>query len=92
MKLLILSACILFAGCAGVTEYEVTTPDGVLVKVKNTKDYESYSLNARKEADGSYSVNLVETGVSASNPLKAAQNANDKLLESLLSVIPAREP
>ena len=86
----IISVLVLVAmvtGCAGVTEYEVTTPDGVIVKVKNTKDYESYELNAAKQADGSYSVQLIEQGVSASNPLKAAQEMNSELVDKLLGTV-----
>lgn len=75
-------------GCIGVTEYKITTPDGVIVEVRNTKDYETYTLNAHKEADGSYSVMLEETGVSASNPLKAMQEANAKLIDKIMSFIP----
>lgn len=86
MKLLLM--CILLTGCAGVTEYHITTPNGVVVDVKNTKDYESYTLTVKKEPDGSYSMKLEEVGVSASDPLKASQEANAKLLDRILSTVP----
>lgn len=84
MKLAILLAVALLTGCAGVTQYEIETPDGVKVTVRNTKDYDSYILNARKEADGSYSVELRERGISASDPLRASLDANKALLDRLM--------
>tara|TARA_R110002096_G_C14216290_1_gene690439 strand:- start:142 stop:411 length:270 start_codon:yes stop_codon:yes gene_type:complete len=86
MKLLIVLLAVVAAGCAGVTEYTVTTPEGLVIEVKNTKDYEMYSLNAGKQADGSYSVELIETGVSASNPLRAAQELNATLMDKVLGL------
>jgi len=77
----------MLVACAGVTEYKVTTPDGVTVEAKNTKDYESYDLNVKREADGSYSMQLKERGVSASTPLKASQEMNSQLLDKLIGVI-----
>jgi hypothetical protein len=88
MKLIILMAAALLTGCAGVTQYEIETPDGVKVTVRNTKDYDSYTLNARKEADGSYSVELRERGVSASDPLRASLDANKALLDRLMKFVP----
>jgi hypothetical protein len=88
MKLIILMAAALLTGCAGVTQYEIETPDGVKVIVKNTKDYDSYTLNARKEADGSYSVELRERGISASDPLRASLDANKALLDRLMKFVP----
>lgn len=88
MRILIALTCAMMAGCAGVTEYKVTTPDGVIVEVRNTKDYDTYSLNAAKQADGSYSVELKETGVSASDPLKAARDLNSVLLDKLMTIAP----
>ena len=82
--LIVLMLAVMVTGCAGVTEYKVTTPDGVIVEVKNTKDYESYELNAAKQADGSYSVQLIEMGVSASNPLRASQELSATLLNKVL--------
>ena len=80
--LLIVLICLsLLSGCAGVTEYHVTTPDGVAVDVRNTKDYQSYSLNAKKEADGSYSVRLDEQGVSASDPMSTMSDSISRLID-----------
>jgi hypothetical protein len=73
----------LISGCAGVTEYEVTTPDGVIVKARNTKDYQTYSLNAQKQADGSYSVTLDEEGVSASQPMNIMSQNMEKLIDMI---------
>tara|TARA_R110002096_G_scaffold152085_2_gene315024 strand:+ start:7352 stop:7618 length:267 start_codon:yes stop_codon:yes gene_type:complete len=87
MKILIVAVLAFLVGCAGVTEYEVTTPDGVMVKVRNSKDYDSYTLNAGKQADGSYSVQLIEEGVSASNPLRAAQELNSELIDKVLGAV-----
>lgn len=72
---------------AGVTEYKLTTPSGAVVEVRNTKDYDSYELNATKMLDGSYSVRLIAKGVSASNPLKASQELNSSLIDKLLGVV-----
>lgn len=89
MKSLVFLISVLFlTACTGVTTYEVTTPDGVSISVKNTKNYESYTLNAVKNEDGSYSVSLEEVGVSASDPIKASQEANGKLLDKLISLVP----
>ncbi len=88
-KLIVLAiTAAMISGCAGVTQYEIETPDGVKVSVRNTKDYDSYILNARKEADGSYSVELRERGISASDPLRASLDANKSLLERLMKFAP----
>ena len=84
MKALIVFCVITLAGCAGVTEYKVTTPDGVMIEVRNSKDYESYELSAVKQADGSYSVKLIEMGVRSNNPLEAARELNGKLMRKVL--------
>ena len=86
--ILLAIAAAMLSGCAGVTEYQVETPDGVKVSVRNTKDYDSYILNAKKEADGSYSVELRERGVSASDPLRASLDANKSLLDRLMKFAP----
>lgn len=83
--LLILLACVALAACAGKTVYTIPTEFGP-IEVVNTKDYESYDLTITKP-DGTV-VELHEKGVSASDPLKAAQEANSKLLDKVLSVIP----
>ena len=88
MKVVLCICLLMLTACAGVTEYEITTPDGVSVIARNTKDYDTYELSAKKNPDGSYSVKLKETGISASNPLKAAQEANSKLLDKILSIAP----
>jgi len=81
---ILLLACSLLTGC-GLTHYSIATPDGVEVSVWNTKDYESYELSAKKQADNSWAVRLNEKGISASDPMKAmAQNLSD-----VISLIPA---
>lgn len=87
MRSLLLLPLVLLLGCAGVTTYEIQTPDGITAKVRNSKDYETFSLTAEKAENGSWKVMLDETGVSASNPLKAAQEANQLLLDTLIKKV-----
>lgn len=78
---------ILMVGCAGTTKYTLTTPDGVKLDVKNTKDYESIDLKASKTAEG-WAFSLEETGVSASDPMKIMMDQNRELLEKVLGSTP----
>ena len=92
MRLFVVLVFVCFmSGCAGfggVTEYKITTPDGVLLEVRNTKDYQSYKLTAKKAVDGSYSVRLDETGVSASDPMAIMAKQNELILNKILDAIP----
>ena len=77
------------SACAGQTYYKLEHPEsGLYAEVKNSKDYESFSLEITKHPDGTVTGKLEETGVSASDPLKVAQDANSVLLDRLLSVLP----
>lgn len=84
MKYLILLVCLLVLTGCGLTHYQVSTPDGVEVSVWNTKDYESYELTAKKQADNSWAVRLKERGISASDPI----NAMAQSLTDVISLIP----
>jgi hypothetical protein len=80
----IILIALLLSGCA-VTHYSIETPDGVTVSVWNTKDYESYEMIAEKK-DDSWSVNLVEKGVSASDP--SAVTAEN--MSKIINLIPVK--
>ena len=73
----------ILSGCVGKTQYTVTTPDGLVLEVKNTKEYESYILNADKVGDD-WSIELKEKGVYSSNPMKVLQDVNSELVTQLL--------
>lgn len=83
-KLLIV---LVFFGCAGKTRYEITTPDGISVRVTNTKDYKSYEMQAEKTGEGTWKIKIIEEGVSASDPMIAAQQRNDQFIKTLLNTI-----
>jgi len=79
----------ILAGCVGETYYKLEHPEsGLYAEVRNSKDYESFSLEITKHPDGTVTGKLEETGVSASDPLRAAQDANTALLDKLISVLP----
>lgn len=84
MKILLILSTLLLTSCAGITTYEITTPDGVYVKVHNSKNYDSYTLIANKTPDGGYTVSLQEIGVSASDPMKETS----KIIDKLVTLIP----
>ena len=74
MKYLIIPIlCLALTACAGQTIYKVTTPSGIIVEAINSKDYESFEMIVTKGENGEYSFKMVETGVSASSPMKALQ-------------------
>lgn len=84
---------VLLSGCMGSTMYRVTTPDGVEIEVRNTKDYETYSLSASKSVDGTWNISLDETGVSASDPAQIMAGSMDKMSDSvntLVKLLPAQ--
>ena len=99
MKLLLISLlAIVLSGCmltSGQTEYSlkpIEKSNGEMVcceaHVYNTKDYENLKFKFTKNADGSMTVTLDESGVSASNPNAVQAQNNAKLLEAVTSIIP----
>jgi len=93
-----ISASLTLTGCistSGETEYSLKpmeTSNGELVcceaHVYNTKDYEKLKFKFTKNADGSMTVTLDETGVSASDPAMVQAENNAKLLDAVTSIIP----
>jgi hypothetical protein len=71
-------------GCAGQTSYTFET-DAVKFTAKNTKDYESFSVDAAKTKEG-WIFRLEEHGVSASTKNKAGEIVSD-VLDAVPSLI-----
>ena len=101
MKLILFTIIVLsISGCSifqpsGTAEYSLEpfqSSNGKYiccrVSVLNTKDYEGINFKMVKHPDGSFSVELDEIGVSASDPSKVNAENTGKLLDAIQSIVP----
>lgn len=86
------SACTLTGGETAYTIEPVPTGGGDIVcckvTVNNTKDYDKLKFRLDKRPDGSISVSLDESGVSASDPAAVASANQSKLIDAVTKLIP----
>lgn len=89
-----LSGCMITGGETAYTVEPIAVGGGGVicckVTVNNTKDYDKLKFRLDKRTDGSISVSLDESGVSASDPAAVASANQAKLLDAVMGLIPVK--
>lgn len=92
MRLFVLAGMLALGGCAGQATYRIhpymdpTTGQSMCCEavVTSSRDVQSVVVHASKDASGGYTLDLTETGVSASAPI-AAQSVEVNGISSAIS-------
>ena len=89
-----LSGCVSITGETDYTLEPMKLPSGEVVcckaHIRNSKDYDKLQFKMVKKPDGTIEVELVEKGVSASDPATVNAENQQKLLDIMTKVIPTK--